>query len=163
MTVNKLIVLLIATFGMMTSAFAAGKTREFAMDGNYINIQGQTSASLLNISIGQFLTPQFAIITALTTQDNFAYSATSIGLGGKYYFFDGFKGDLVPFAGLGIALRNSSTATTSNHASTQYDVSLGLAYFVAENTTLDVKAKLLNFNDSSPSVTLLSAGFSVRF
>lgn len=163
MTVNKLAVLLIATFGIMTSAFAAGKSRELAVDGNYIRVQGQSSASLLNVSLGQFLTPQFAIVTNLSTQQNFAYSATSMGLGGKFYFMDGFKGDLVPFAGLGIALRQSSSATVSNQSSTQYDASLGLAYFLAESTTLDVKVRLLTFNDSSPNITLLSAGFSQRF
>jgi len=118
---------------------------------------------LLNVSLGQFLTPQFAIVTNLSTQQNFAYSATSIGLGGKIYFMDGFKGDLVPFAGLGIALRQSSSATVSNQSSTQYDASLGLAYFLAESTTLDVKVRVLTFNDSSPNITLLSVGFSQRF
>lgn len=163
MTVNKLAVLLIATFGIMTSAFAAGKSRELAIDGNYISVQGQSSASLLNASLGQFVTPQFVVVTILSSQQNFAYSATSIGLGGKFYFMDGFKGDLVPFAGLGIALRLASTPTDSNRGSTQYDASVGLAYFLAESTTLDVKVRLLNFNDSSPSITLLSVGFSQRF
>lgn len=163
MTVNKLVVLLVASFGIMTSAFASGKSRELAIDGNYISVQGQSSASLLNISLGQFLTPQFAIVTNLTSQENFVYNATSIGLGGKYYFMDGYKGDLVPFAGLGIALRQSSSATESNHSSTQYDGSVGLAYFLAESTTLDVKLRLLSFNDSSPAVTLFSFGFSQRF
>jgi len=163
MTVNKFLVLLIAIFGSVTSAFAAGKTREFSLDGNYISIQGQNSASLLNASLGQFLTPQFVVVTALTSQQNFAYSATSIGLGGKYYFMDGFKGDLVPFAGLGIALRLAATPTDSNHGSTQYDASLGLAFFVSDSATLDAKVRLLNFNDSSPSITLFSAGFSQRF
>jgi hypothetical protein len=91
MTVNKLVVLLLATFGIMTSAFAAGKSRELAIDGNYISVQGQSSASLLNISLGQFLTPQFAIVTNLTAQENFVYNATSIGLGGKYYFMMALK------------------------------------------------------------------------
>jgi len=163
MTVNKLVVLLVVTFGIVSSAFAAGKSRELAIDGNYISIQGQSSASLFNLSLGQFVTPQFVIVTNFTSQQNFAYSATSIGLGGKYYFMDGFKGDLVPFGGLGIALRLASTPTDSNHGSTQYDASLGLAYFLADNTTLDAKVKLLNFNDSSPSITLFSAGFSQRF
>ena len=163
MTLNKFVVLLIATFGIMSSAFAAGKPRELALDGNYVSVQGGSTASLFNLSLGQFLTPQFAIVTVLSTQENFAYTSTSIGLGGKFYFMDGFKGDLVPFAGLGIALRQYSAAGKSNNASTQYDVGLGLAYFLDDNTTLDVKARSLNFNDSSPSVFLLSLGFSQRF
>jgi hypothetical protein len=163
MSVNKFIMLLIASFGIVTSASAANKTREFAIDGNYINIQGQPSASLLNISLGQFMTPQFVLETALSTQQNFGYSATSINLGGKYYFMDGFKGDLVPFAGLHLGIRLSETATDSNHGSTEYGAKLGVSYFLSDNTTLDAKATLLNYNDSSPTITLLSAGISLRF
>ncbi|HUX90707.1 MAG TPA: hypothetical protein VMV48_08460 [Gallionellaceae bacterium] len=162
MSYKKLIVLMML-LGSVTSAFAAGKTREFSLDGNYISVQGQPFASLLNVSLGQFVTPQFVIVTALTTQQNFGYSATSIGLGGKYYFMDGFKGDLVPFAGLGIALRLAATPTDSNHGSTQYDAGLGLAFFLTDSATLDAKVRVLNFNDSSPTVTLFSAGFTQRF
>ena len=151
------------SFGMITTVFAAGKTRELALDGNYVSVQDGPTASVFNVSLGQFLTPQFAIVTVLSTQENFAYTATSIGLGGKYYFMDGFKGDLVPFAGVGIALRQYSAAGKSNNAATQYDVSLGLAYFLADNTTLDLKIRSLNFNDSSPSVVQMTAGFSQRF
>lgn len=162
MSVKKFLVLLIVSFGMVSSVFAATKSRELAIDGNYIVTDGQ-SASLLNASLGQFVTPQFAIVTGLTTQRNFVYSATTIGVGGKFYFMDGFKGDLVPFAGLGIGLRLSATATDSNHGSTQYDVNGGVAYFLSDSTTLDAKARLLSFNDSSPAVMLLSVGFSQRF
>lgn len=162
MSVKKFLVLLIVSFGIATSAFAAGKSRELSLDGNYISSNGQ-HASLLNVSLGQFVTPQFVIVTELSTQKDFVYSSTSIGLGGKFYFMDGFKGDLVPFAGVGIGLRLAATATDSNHGSTQYDVNAGLAYFLSETATLDVKIKSLNFNDSTPSITLLSAGFSQRF
>ena len=163
MSVNKCILLLIASFGFATSAYAEGKSREFSLDANYINVQGQDSASLLNVSIGQFVTPQIVIVTALSSRRNFGYTGTSIGLGGKYYFMDGFRGDLVPFAGLIIALRQSATPTESNHASTEYDANLGLSFFMTDNTTLDAKIRLLNFNDSSPSITIFSAGFSQRF
>jgi hypothetical protein len=163
MSITKLIVLLIVSLGLTTSAFAAGKSREFSIDANYISVQGQASASFLNVSIGQFVNPQIVVVTALTTQQNFGYTGTSVGLGGKYYFFDGFRGDLVPFAGLALALRQSAVAGDSNHASTQYDVNLGLAYFMVDNTTLDAKVRFLNFNDSSPSVSVLSVGFSQRF
>lgn len=163
MSFNKFLVLLIASLGMVTSAFAASKSREFSIDANYINVQGQQSASLLNASIGQFVTPQIVIVTALTSQNNFGYTGTSIGLGGKYFFMDGFRGDLVPFAGVKLALRQSVQGTESNHASTQYDLNGGLSFFISDSTTLDAKLTLINFNDSSPSITLFSAGFSQRF
>lgn len=162
MSVNKFLVLVIASFAIVTGAMAASNSRELSVDGNYMIVDGQ-SASLLNASLGQFLTPQFLIVTTLTSQQNFVYSGTSIGLGGKYYFMDGFKGDLIPFAGLGIGLRMAATATDSNHGSTQYEVNAGVSYFLSDSTTLDAKIKLLNFNDSSPSVTMLSAGFGQRF
>ena len=162
MLVKKYLVVLFVSFVATTTAFAAGKSRELSLDANFINING-TSASLLNASIGQFLTPQAVVITKLSARQNFGYTGTTIGLGGKYYFMDGFRGDLVPFAGLGIGLRQSSTATESNHASTEYDVNLGLAYFLADNTTLDAKLSFLNFNDSSASISIFSAGFSQRF
>lgn len=162
MSLNKFILFLIAMIYFSTSAFAAGKSRELSLDANYINIEGYT-ASMLNASIGQFITPQVVIVTKLSSRQNFGYSGTTIGLGGKFYFMDGFRGDLVPFAGLGIGLRQSSTATDSNHASTEYDVNLGLAYFLADSTTLDLKLNFLNFNDSSPSISIFSAGFSQRF
>jgi hypothetical protein len=161
MSVPKIILLLLTSFFLMSSVFAASKSREFGLDGNYIKVQAGPSSSLLNVSLGQFLTPQAVIVTTLTTQNNFAYKATSIGLGGKFYFFDGFKGDLVPFAGIGIALRQISS--TNNQSATQTDFNLGAAYFLAENTTVDVKFRFFTYNDSSPNVYLLAAGFSQRF
>lgn len=162
MSLNKFVLVLIASLGIVTSAMAAGKSRELAIDGNYIASDG-ASASLLNASIGQFVTPQFAVVTSLSSQRNFAFTATTIGVGGKYYFMDGFRGDLVPFAGVGIGLRLAATATDSNHGSTAYDLNGGLAYFLADNTTLDAKLKLVSFNDSSPVVTMFTLGFSQRF
>jgi hypothetical protein len=162
MSVNKFIAVVLLSLGMLSNAFAAGKSREFSVDANYINI-GSQSASLLNVAIGQFVNPQVVVVTSLSSQQNFGYTGTTIGLGGKYYFFDGFRGDLVPFAGLGLGLRQSVTPTDSNHASTQYDLNLGLAYFMVDNTTLDVKVRFSNFNDGSSSLNVLSAGFSQRF
>ena len=103
------------------------------------------------------------VVTSLSTQRNFVYTATTISVGGKYYFMDGFRGDLVPFAGVAIGLRLAATPTDSNHGSTEYDFNGGFAYFIADNTTLDANVKLMSFNDSSPVVTLFTAGFSQRF
>jgi len=163
MSVSKFLALCLLSLGLVTNVYAAGKSREFSLDANYINVQGQPSASLLNVSIGQFINPQIVVVTALSTQQNFGYTGTSVGLGGKYYFFDGFRGDLVPFAGLALALRQSAIPGDSNHASTQYDVNLGLAFFMVDNTTLDAKVRFLNFNDGSASISIFSAGFSQRF
>lgn len=162
MSVNKFILVLMVSFGIASSAFAASKNRELSLDGNFIATDGQ-SASLLNASIGQFITPQFAVVTSLMSQRNFGYTATTIGVGGKYFFMDGFKGDLVPFAGLGIGLRLMATPTDSNHGATQYDVNGGAAYFLSDSTTIDGKIRLLTYNDSSPVVSLISIGFSQRF
>ncbi len=158
MSVNKFLVVLIAALGIASTANATSKSRELSVDGNYIATDGK-SASLLNASIGQFVTPQFVVVTAITTQRNFVGTATTIGVGGKYFFMDGFKGDLVPFAGIGIGLRMND----SNRGSTQYDVNGGVAYFLSDSTTLDAKLRLLSFDDSSPVVTLITAGFSQRF
>ena len=158
MSVNNFLVVLIAVLGIASTANAASKDRELSVDGNYIDTDDR-SASLLNVSLGQFVTPQFSVVTALTTQRNFGYTATTIGLGGKYFFMDGFKGDLVPFAGIGIGLR----LRESSQGSTQYDFNGGLAYFLSDSTTLDAKLKVLTFTDSTPHVRLFTAGFSLRF
>jgi outer membrane protein W len=164
MSVNKFIVVLFVSLGIATSAFAASKSRELAVDGNYISTQGPTpTAYLLNASLGQLVTPQLVVVTALTTQKNVATTATTIGIGAKYYFMDGFKGDLVPFAGLGIGLRMADTGAGSNQGSTQYDLNAGLAYFLSDSTTLDTKVKYLTFNDDSRSALWVSFGFSQRF
>lgn len=162
MSLNKFLVVLLMSLGIASSAFAANKNRELSIDGNFMASDGQ-SASLFNASLGQFVTPQFAVVTALTTQRNFVYTATTIGVGGKFFFMDGFKGDLVPFAGFGIGLRLSATATDSNHGSTQYDINGGVAYFLSDSATLDAKLRLLSFNDSSPVVSVITVGFSQRF
>jgi len=158
MSMKNFLAILIVSFTIVSNVFAATKSRELSLDGNYIATDGST-ASLLNASIGQFVTPQLAVVTSLTNQRNFGYTATTIGMGGKYFFMDGFKGDLVPFAGFGIGLRLDA----SNHGSTQYDLNGGVAYFLADSTTLDARIRLLSFNDSSPVVTLMSIGFSQRF
>lgn len=163
MSLNKFVLLLVSSLLLVSNSYASGKSREFSLDANYISVQGSTSASLLNVAIGQLITPQIVIVTSLTTQQGFALNATTISLGGKYYFMDGFRGDLVPFAGFAIGLRQSATATQANHASTQYDVNVGLSYFIADNTTIDGKFRVLNFNDSSPTISIFSAGFSQRF
>lgn len=163
MLIKKLALLLVVSICFVGSALAASKSRELALDGNYIKVQGLPTAYLLNTSLGQYVTPQLAFVTSLSTQKNFAYSATTIGVGGKYYFMDGFKGDLIPFAGVGIGLRLADTPTDSNHGSTQYDGSIGVAYFLSDSTTLDAKAKFMTFNDDSSNIFLLTAGFSQRF
>lgn len=160
--VKKFVIILLASLCLVSTAFAATKSRELGLDGNYISTGGQ-SASLLNASLGQFVTPQFVIVTSLTTQQNFGVSATTIAIGGKFYFMDGFKGDLVPFANAGIGLRLMATATDSNHGATQYEGGLGVAYFLSDSTTIDARIRLLNFNDGSSALTLMSAGFSQRF
>lgn len=162
MSVNKLIALLMLSLGLVANANAAGKSREFSIDANYVS-DGSNTASLVNISIGQFINPQIVVVTALSSQSHFVSTGTTISLGGKYYFFDGFRGDLVPFAGLALGLRQSVTPTDNNHGSTQYDVNLGLAFFMVDNTTLDAKLRFSNFNDGSSSVAVFSAGFSQRF
>ena len=162
MSFSKFTLILIASLFVSSSALAAGKTRELAVDGNFIATDG-ASASYLDASIGQFITPQMVVVTSLSTQRNFVYTATTISVGGKYYFMDGFRGDLVPFAGVAIGLRLAATPTDSNHGSTEYDFNGGFAYFIADNTTLDAKVKLMSFNDSSPVVTLFTVGFSQRF
>ena len=163
MSVYKFIVVLIVSLGIASSAFAASKNRELSLDGNFIAHDGNY-ASLFNFSIGQFVTPQFAVVTSLMSQRNFIYSATTISVGGKYFFMDGFKGDLVPFAGLGIGLRmGGGNHIDSNRGSTQYDFNGGVAYFLSDSATIDGKIRLLTYNDSSPVVTLISIGFSQRF
>lgn len=161
MSISKFMLLLITLLAVMASAFAAPKSREIAIDGNYVKVEKGASASLLNVSLGQFLTPQVVIVTNLSTQRNFAYTATSIGLGGKFFFIDGFRGDLVPFAGIGIALRQRNAAITES--ATQTDLNLGLAYFLTESATLDAKVKFYTYSDSSDNIYLLALGFSHRF
>ncbi len=163
MSLNKFIIVLIATLCTATSVFAAGKSREFSMDGNYIAIVNNPDAALLNVSLGQFLAPQIVIVTSLRSHKNFGYTGTTIGVGGKYYFMDGFRGDLVPFAGLGLGLRQLTVPNAPSSASTEYEVNLGFAFFMADNTTLDAKIRLLNFSDTSRSLVMLGAGFSQRF
>ena len=163
MSVNKFIAVLVVSLGIASSAFAASKNRELSLDGNFITTDSQR-ASLLNVSIGQLVTPQLAVVTSLMTQRNFVYSATTISVGGKFFFMDGFKGDLVPFAGLGIGLRlGGGNNNDANRGSTQYDVNAGAAYFLSDSTTIDGKVRLLSYNDSSPVVLLFSVGFSQRF
>lgn len=163
---NRLLVLLIAVLGVSANALAAEKTREFSIDGIYAKANGQPSFSMLNVSLGQFLTQQAVIVTELSTLDNYGYTTTSIGLGGKYYFMDGLKGDLVPFAGAGIALRQVSGGGASNASSTQYDLNGGLSYFLSDVTTLDAKAKVMSYEDpdgSRATMTVLTVGFTQRF
>lgn len=163
MFLRNAIFLLIATLAFVSSAYAAGKKSEFSMSANYIDVQGQNSASILDVSMGQFLTPQVVIGTTLTNLHNFGYSGTAISLGGKFFMFDGFRGDLVPFVGLGLGLRQVSTANNGTQGSTQYDVLLGASFFMSDSTTIDAKLNFMNYNDSSPSITVFSAGFSQRF
>lgn len=151
--------------GIAVQAYASEKTREFSIDGTYMKITDQPSLSMLNVSLGQFLAPQLVIVTNLNTLDSNGYTATSIGLGGKYYFMDGMRGDLVPFAGAGIALRQISMAG-SNSSSTQYDINGGVSYFMTDVTTLDARAKLMSYTQpdgSRATMTVFSVGFTQHF
>lgn len=163
MFLRKVVLLLAVSLVFVSSAFAAGKKSEFSMSANYIDVQGQGSASILDVSLGQFLAPQVVLGTTLTNQRNYGYTGTAISLGGKFLFMDGFRGDLVPFAGVGLGLRMASTANNGTQGATQYEAMLGLSYFMSDSTTLDAKLKFLNYNDSSPSITVITAGFSQRF
>lgn len=159
---------MIAVLGVSANAWAGEKTREFSIDGIYAKANGQESFSMLNVSLGQFLTSQAVIVTALSTMDNYGYTVTSIGLGGKYYFMDGLTGDLVPFAGAGIALRQVSGAGPANNntSSTQYDLNGGVAYFLSDVTTLDAKVKLMTYEDpdgSRATMRVFTVGLTQRF
>lgn len=165
MLLKKLLVSAIVVLGISANAWAAEKTREFSIDGIYMKPSGQPSFNMLNVSLGQFLTPQAVVVTALSTMDNYGYTTTSIGLGGKYYFMDGLRGDLVPFAGAGIALRQAS-GSGANSSSTQYDLNGGVAYFLSDVTTLDAKAQLLSYEQpdgSRSTMTVLTVGMTQRF
>lgn len=159
------IVVALVFLGLTVQAYASEKTREFSIDGTYMKITDQPSTSMLNVSLGQYLAPQMVIVTNLTTLDTSGYTSTSIGLGGKYYFMDGLRGDLVPFAGAGISLRQVSMAG-SNASSTQYDIHGGVSYFMTDVTTLDLRAKLMSFNqpdNSRATMTVFSVGFTQHF
>lgn len=165
MLIKKLLVLIIAALGVTANVFAAEKSREFSVDGIYMKTSDQPSFSMLNVSLGQFFNSQVAVVTSLSTLDNYGFTSTSIGLGGKYYFMDGLRGDLVPFAGGGISLRQAS-GSGNNTSSTQYDINGGVAYFMTDVTTLDARLKLLSFTQSDGShatTTVFSVGFTQHF
>lgn len=171
---------LVAALGFSMSALAAEKQSEFSIAGSLSSLTSKPSGGasettdMTNISLayGYYFTSQMVgqlnlnYISAGTGGATMTF--TTPGVGVKYYFTRGGKGDIVPFVGARLDLLSVSGPGFSGSGS-QITGYVGASNFVSETASLD-----LTFSASAGSVTvsgstvdqtntILAVGFTQRF
>ncbi|HMC12829.1 MAG TPA: hypothetical protein VKG67_00605 [Gallionellaceae bacterium] len=171
----------LATMALMS--FQASADDEFAPKRSEVNVAGildnastqGTSETITNIfgSYGYYFTPQIvgnvnvnylSISSGGTTLEDI-----NVGVGAKYYFMVGKKGDITPWVegDVGLATIQTGSAGSANG----YDISaaVGGTYWMTENAGPFVDGRLrstwITLNGSSSTVTeaILEFGVSLKF
>lgn len=175
---------LVAALGFSMSAMAAEKENEISVSGNLTSTtsgsgasKSTTDSATVFASFGHYFSPQMVGQFAIGVLGSSSGSSTSsgavvLGVGGKYYFMDAHKGDIVPFAGARLdllSLSSKSGGTTSTGSGTQITGFLGASDFLSETASLDLTLSLsagsVTFSGTSSDYTstMLEIGFTQRF
>lgn len=165
---------LVAALGLATSAMAQEKRAEVSLYGD-ISSNDNSDNTYVSTSFGFYLTPQAVLKLSYGYQYTYtpSYSetdTTQFGVGVRYYFQSGKKGDFVPFAGANLAIMSVSNYDYVNHTSsdssgTGTEFEFGFSYFVSETASFDVRAYMnsVDFDGTSVDTTGVSLGTTIRF
>lgn len=163
----KYIVAAILAIGLSANAFAEEKKNEisaFVYANQQLDPSGQDPMLTVYASWGRYLTERIALTVSgnITGSNNF--SQGSVGVGGKYYFKVGQKGDFVPFvtAELQVGMGGTDTADW-----TLYNIAAGggASYFVGETTSIDgrIVYQLGSQSTTTSTTQAYACGFSVCY
>lgn len=175
---------LVAALGFSMNAMAAEKANEVSISGNISSVtsgsganKSTTDSATVFGSFGHYFSPQlvgqFTVgVVGASSGSSSSTSALILGVGGKYYFMDAHKGDIVPFAGARLdllSLSSKSGGTTSTGSGSQITGFVGASNFLSETASLDLTLSLsagsvtVSGTSSDYTSTMLEIGFTQRF
>lgn len=165
---TKYLVAAILAIGISSNAFAEEKQQELSVSGNFssqLSPSGGTDLLNLNGYYGRYFKPQIlgtVNLMAMTTGSSF--NMFGVGVGGKYYFRVGQKGDFVPFVNADVMVISMKSG---NFSSTPFQIAAGggASYFLTETASIDGRAAL-QFRASSGTNSQLidvTVGLTQRF
>lgn len=176
---KKYLVAAILATAVSSNAFAEEKKNEisaFVYANKQIDPAGQDPMVTVYASYGKYLTERIALTGSVNVTKSGGMNMGGVGVGGKYYFKVGQKGDFVPFA-----LAEIQVGSGSGSGFTLYygniAVGGGASYFITETASIDGRlvaqagtqstTTSTTFGDytssNSTSAVLLTVGLTQRF
>jgi hypothetical protein len=143
MNISKKLLAVAILAAVSTSAFAAEKGNEVSVYGSIMDqvspSTGSGTTTVINASYGRYMTDRLLITGTAFVMNNAAFKETTVGVGSKYYFMAGKKGDFVPFVAGSVQL---GTINLTGGSGTTFGISLGggASYFVTETASVDAHA-----------------------
>lgn len=165
---KKYLVAAILAIGISSNAFAEEKQQEISVSGNFtsqISPSGGSNTMFLLGHYGRYFKPQIlGTVNVMAMNSGSSFNMFGAGVGGKYYFKVGQKGDFVPFVDADVMIITLKVAGTST---TPFQISAGggASYFLTETASVDGRASLQFQSASGNTSTLFNVvvGLTQRF
>jgi hypothetical protein len=176
MNISKKLLAVVILAAVSSTAFAAEKGNELSVYGSIMDqvspSTGSGTTTVINASYGRYMTDRLLITGSAFVMSNTAFKETTAGVGAKYYFMVGKKGDFVPFVAGSVQLGSINMGVGSG-ATFGLDLGGGASYFITETASLDGHVDAVfgsdymtvNGNSSTTSTTNLNltVGITQRF
>jgi len=172
---KKYLIAAILAIAVSSNAFAEEKKNEvsaFIYANKQTSPSGQDPLVTLYASYGRYFKERIAVTGSINLTKSGGTNLAGFGVGGKYYFKLGQKGDFVPFALAELQLGEGSGSGAQLY---YMNVALGggASYFITETTSIDGRLFLQKgslescvggpCNTSSTTALNLTAGLTQRF
>jgi hypothetical protein len=170
MNISKKILTITILAALSSTAFAAEKSNEVSVYGSLINqsTPASSTSTIVNATYGRYLTERLLLTGSVTVFNAQSFKMGTVGVGVKYYFGSGQKGDFVPFVAGSV---NVGTIDTGAASGTTAGIRAGggASYFVSETASFDARLELVAGSQSiggfsqSTSSTEFTVGLTQRF
>lgn len=162
-----LLAALLAT-AISSNAFAEEKQQEISVSGNFtsqLDPAGGSDTLFLLGHYGRYFKPQIlGTVNVMAMKSGSSYEMFGAGVGGKYYFRVGQKGEFVPFVDADVMVISMKSG---NFSSTPLQIAAGggASYFLSETASIDGRASLQLQSASGTNTTLfnVTVGLTQRF
>ena len=172
MNILKKILAVAILAAVSSTAFAAEKRNEVSVYGSIINQSTPTSSttSIIYASYGRYFTERLLLTGSVSQFDaGGAIKMTTVGVGVKYYFRSGQKGDFVPFVAGSLNVGSIDMGASGTGSTIGVRGGGGASYFLSETASVDARLELVAGNQSmggfsqSTSSTEFTVGLTQRF
>lgn len=154
--------------GMASTAFAEEKQQEIGINGfyqNQVSPSGGSDTLFVQGHYGRYFKPQLlGTVNVLGITSGSVSQTIGAGVGAKYYFKVGQKGDFVPFVDADVmVLAVKAGIWTSTPV--QVSAGGGASYFLSETASFDARAALQFQTANGVNTTMLNVtvGLTQRF
>jgi hypothetical protein len=172
MNISKKLLTVAILAAVSSTAFAAEKGNELSVYGSVMDqispSTGSGTTTIINASYGRYMTDRLLITGSVFVMNNTAFKEVTAGVGTKYYFMVGKKGDFVPFVGGSVQL---GTIDVGGGSGTTFGLDLGggASYFITETASIDGHVDAVfgsvsySGNNQSTTNLNLTVGITQRF